>query len=187
MIFNQLRSIKAIYSIATCIALLLQTSVAFVIHSKSIRSSNACISTTSGISHLTASTPSSSSGLRMAVEEDTLDQLTNHEEEGSRLAVSIAGWLDEEWMPQEVHVKMGESAKRSFVSARESGENTIAPIMMKVAGDLEDNWAEYDADAFVNAWDIGNYVADYLMDRVGNEGCGCSAKIYKDEAQSTFE
>ena len=57
----------------------------------------------------------------------------------------------------------------------------IAPIMMSVAGDLEANWAEYDDDAFVNAWDIGNYVADYLMDRVGNEGCGCSAKIYKEE------
>jgi len=31
--------------------------------------------------------------------------------------------------------------------------------MMSVAGDLEANWAEYDDDAFVNAWDIGNYVS----------------------------
>ena len=52
--------------------------------------------------------------------------------------------------------------------------------MMKVSDDLEANWAEYDNDAFVNAWDIGNYVADYLMDRIGNEGCGCSATIYKE-------
>lgn len=132
-------------------------------------------------------TKTSTGGLTMVVEEDVLDGLTNHEEEGSMLAKSITGWLDREWMPQEVHARMGESAKRSFVAARESGVNTIAPIMMSVADDLETNWAEYDDDAFVNAWDIGNYVSDYLMDRLGNEGCGCSAEIYKDDASSTSD
>jgi hypothetical protein len=51
-------------------------------------------------------------------------------------------------------------------------------IMMHVANDLEANWKQYDKDAFVNAWDVGNYVSDYLQKRSGNESCGCSSQIY---------
>jgi len=169
-------SFKNFLYVTAFVALLLHNSSAFVLN----RSTMSGVVTSSRVTHHTTS-GNSLVRLRMVVEEDLLDGLTDHDAEGSRLAVSIAGWLDEEWMPQEVHVKMGESAKTSFITARKSGVNTIAPIMMSVAGDLEENWAEYDDDAFVNAWDIGNYVADYLMDRVGNEGCGCSAKIYKEE------
>ena len=50
-------------------------------------------------------------------------------------------------------------------------------IMMQVSSDLESNWRQYDKDAFVNAWDIGNYVSDYLTQRSGNEGCECSSQI----------
>ena len=50
--------------------------------------------------------------------------------------------------------------------------------MVKVADDLNENWIEYDKDAFINAWDIGNYVADYLTNRLGNECSSCSAKIF---------
>lgn len=177
MIHHKFHPTTIICTIAAFLTLFLPNSTGFVL--------NPMGPSSNGASRMTHST--AKNRLKMAVEEDLLDNLTNHDEEGSRLAISIAGWLDEEWMPQEVHVRMGESAKRSFITARESGVNTIAPIMMSVAGDLEANWAEYDDDAFVNAWDIGNYVADYLMDRVGNEGCGCSAKIYKDDTSSTFE
>ena len=51
-------------------------------------------------------------------------------------------------------------------------------ILMAVSNDLDANWQEYNADAFVNAWDIGNYVSDYLIKRSGNEGCECSSPIY---------
>jgi len=54
----------------------------------------------------------------------------------------------------------------------------VMGIMMKVAGDLDTNWRLYDKDAFVNPWDVGNYVADYLTERIGNEGCGCSVQIF---------
>jgi len=63
-----------------------------------------------------------------AIEVMTLDNLDNHEDEGTRLSASIAGWLDIEWMPQEVHVQMGESAKSSYIRARESGENEIMSV-----------------------------------------------------------
>ena len=82
------------------------------------------------------------------------------------------------WMPQEVHIQMGKSAKISYIACRESGKDEIMDIMMKVADDLEGNWKAYDADAFVNAWDIGNYVSAYLLQRSGEEGCDCNAKIH---------
>lgn len=143
------------------------------------------------------------------VEEVSLASLGNdHEEVGEKMAQSIAAWLDEEWMPQEVHVKMGVSAKNSYVTCRNNGKNEVAEIMTQVTdgecdspkmkanvhifqesnltsfcnatpsfADLFERWSEYNADAFVNAWDIGNYVADYLIQKSGGETCACSAKV----------
>lgn len=73
---------------------------------------------------------------------------------------------------------MGESAKRSYMTCREQGDVEIMSIMMQVASDLEKDWRDYDKDAFVNAWDVANYVSDYLTRRAGVEGCECSSKIY---------
>lgn len=81
-------------------------------------------------------------------------------------------------MPQEVHVKMGESAKLSYIKMREEGQDDVLDIMMQVGTDLDKNWKEYDADAFVNAWDVANYASDYLVQKSGNEGCECSSQIF---------
>jgi hypothetical protein len=118
-----------------------------------------------------------------AVEVMTLDDLQDHEAEGKRLSASVAGWLDLEWMPQEIHIQIGERVKSSYIRARESGENEIMNIMTEVVDDLCANWKLYDKDAFVNAWDIGNYVSDYLHDRVGAESCGCNALIFNPDDQ----
>lgn len=113
-----------------------------------------------------------------AAEAASLKDLGNHEEEGSLMAESIIRWLDDEWMPQEVHVQMAESAKNSYVACRNDGQDDVMDVLMRISTDLESNWAEYDADAFVNAWDVGNYAADYLIKRSGSEGCDCSAQIH---------
>eukprot|EP00980_Cylindrotheca_fusiformis_P003583 scaffold794_cov131-Cylindrotheca_fusiformis.AAC.7 len=113
-----------------------------------------------------------------AVETVSLTTLENHEEEGTLMAESIVKWLDDEWMPQDVHVRMADSAKQSYISCREEGHDDVMDILMAISTDLDLNWAEYDADAFVNAWDIGNYAADYLIQRSGNEGCECSSPIH---------
>uniref|UniRef100_A0A7S1UWE5 Uncharacterized protein n=1 Tax=Grammatophora oceanica TaxID=210454 RepID=A0A7S1UWE5_9STRA len=115
----------------------------------------------------------------LGVQTISLDSLTDdHEAEGTRLSESIVKWLDAEWIPQDVHVKMGESAKKSYIGCRSSGESELMSIMTQVADDLTSKWSEYDADAFVNAWDIANYVSDYLTERSGTEGCECNSKIY---------
>lgn len=72
---------------------------------------------------------------------------------------------------------MGESVKATYVKCRDAGETEIMTIMVAVAEDLTAKWSEYDADAFVNAWDVANYVADYMTKRVGIDGCDCSIPI----------
>ena len=101
----------------------------------------------------------------------------DHETVGENMAKSVAAWLDAEWMPQEVHVKMGSSVKNTYISCRDKGMDDVAEIMTQVTDDLYARWSEYNADAFVNAWDVGNYVADYLIAKSGSETCGCSTTI----------
>ncbi|KAG7364057.1 hypothetical protein IV203_037259 [Nitzschia inconspicua] len=115
---------------------------------------------------------------QLFVQTVSLKDLTDHEKEGTLLAESIARWLDHEWMPQEVHVKMGESAKASYIAMREAGKDDLMDIMMEISTTLDKNWQDYDKDAFVNAWDIGNYASDYLVQRSGNEACECSSEIF---------
>jgi len=102
----------------------------------------------------------------------------DHEQVGDEMKGSIQRWLDAEWMEQEIHVKMAESCKISYVQARNDGIDDLMAIMVKVADDLHSKWEEYDKDAFVNNWDIANYVSDYLTSRTGSERCECSAKIH---------
>ncbi|KAL3812054.1 hypothetical protein ACHAXA_010026 [Cyclostephanos tholiformis] len=108
----------------------------------------------------------------------SLEGLGNdHEAVGETMAKSVVAWLDAEWMPQEIHVRMGVSVRNSYISCRDGGVDDVAEIMTRVTDDLYDRWSEYNADAFVNAWDVGNYVADYLIAKSGSETCGCSTKI----------
>lgn len=73
---------------------------------------------------------------------------------------------------------MAASAKQSYINCREAGEDDIMSIMMKIADDLRDKWEDYDKDAFVNEWDVANYVSDYLTKASGNEACDCSSNVY---------
>eukprot|EP00527_Entomoneis_sp_CCMP2396_P000338 CAMPEP_0198143350 /NCGR_PEP_ID=MMETSP1443-20131203/6621_1 /TAXON_ID=186043 /ORGANISM="Entomoneis sp., Strain CCMP2396" /LENGTH=164 /DNA_ID=CAMNT_0043806575 /DNA_START=93 /DNA_END=587 /DNA_ORIENTATION=- len=81
---------------------------------------------------------------------------------GQELGESVQRWLDAEWFPQEIHKQMGESVKTTFLTCHEKGEADLMEIMVQVADDLKDNWAQYDKDAFVNEWNVANYVSDFL-------------------------
>jgi hypothetical protein len=113
------------------------------------------------------------------VESLSLESLSdNHEAVGQELADSLQRMLDAEWMPQEVHVRMAASVKQSYVTCRLAGDSDLMSIMTVTADDLTAKWKEYDADAFVNAWDISNYVSDFLASKTGSRGCECTQKIY---------
>jgi hypothetical protein len=126
--------------------------------------------------------PSSASStliVRNMVESASVEGMgDNHEVVGVELAGSVQRWLDAEWMPQDVHVKIGESCKVSYMNCRKEGEADLMSIMMQIADDLQEDWNLYDKDAFVNAYDISNYVSDYFTAKSGVEGCECLSKIY---------
>jgi hypothetical protein len=107
----------------------------------------------------------------------SLQGFDNHEEDGERLAISIQKWLDMEWCPQDIHLKIGLSAKQSYINSREKGCDDIMDIMVQVTDDLVANWQEYDKDAFINAWDVGNYASDFLHQMAGAERCACSVVL----------
>ena len=81
----------------------------------------------------------------------------DHEAEGTRMAQSIAGWLDVEWCQQEVHRAIAENAKQTYIRLRSNGDDCVSSIMHEVAESLHANWSKYDKDAFVNAYDVANY------------------------------
>lgn len=96
------------------------------------------------------------------------------------MAESIAAWLDQEWIPQDVHVRMGQCAKGVLVQMLEDSKKDtveVADVMMGISDTLSGRWSEFNDDAFVNAWDIGNYCADYLVNRMDGEKCACSTEI----------
>lgn len=107
----------------------------------------------------------------------SLQGFENHEEDGERLAISIQNWLDMEWVPQEIHVQIGLSAKRSYIQCRDKGNHDIMDIMVQISDDLVANWSKYDKDAFINAWDVGNYASDFLHKMVGADSCSCSIVV----------
>lgn len=62
-----------------------------------------------------------------AIEVPSLNDIDdNHEKEAIRLANSITGWLDEEWIPQEVHVQMADCVEKVYIKARNDGETEVS-------------------------------------------------------------
>jgi hypothetical protein len=47
-------------------------------------------------------------------------------------------------MPQEVHERMAESAKKSYIKCRQAGEDDLMLIMTTIADDMTQNWDQYD-------------------------------------------
>ena len=102
----------------------------------------------------------------------------DHEQIGKELAASLQRMLDEEWMPQAVHVQMGRDVMETYIACRTSGDADVASILTSVAEKLTEHWDQYNAEAFVGAWDCANYVSDWLTTRAGAETCSCTHKIY---------
>lgn len=103
----------------------------------------------------------------------TIRSLVDHQLDGRYLKESVIKWLDEEWIAQEVHKKLGEEVERIYVSNREKGVSDLGEIVMNTGTAFE----SFDlGDAYVNSWDIANKVSDFLMVRLDREVC-CSGDL----------
>jgi len=94
------------------------------------------------------------------------------------LAKSLQQYLDEEWIEQEDHERLGRAAGAAYLAARQSrgeGESmrmSVRDIVMAVGSAME---REDMGEAFVGPWDIANKAGDITMVANYGEGadCGC--------------
>ena len=87
---------------------------------------------------------------------------------GAGIAGIIAFWLDEEWLPLDVHADVGYAAARAYKLARQSGAKDMGDLVLSIAPEmLKFNFKE----TFVNAFDVANKVVELLMMRNGVDVC----------------
>lgn len=116
-----------------------------------------------------------------AIPEPTLSDLITSpaqiDTEANSLNFAITSWLDSEWLPQRIHSEIGTQAADSFKLCLSETSYEVSDIMMRISADLEASWANFNDDAFVNAYDVANFASEYLMMRLGAEKvCGTSDK-----------
>lgn len=77
----------------------------------------------------------------------------------------IATWLDEEWIPLEVHQQLGEAAGAAYVKCRQAGEDEMTSLLMGLSNELlAFNYRE----TFVNAFEVRGWVRGWVGDVGGN-------------------
>ena len=107
----------------------------------------------------------------------SLKELTDYEGDGEYLATSVTEWLNNEWIIQDCHASIGNLVKEKYIEGRLTEKiNDLGEIMMYIGTGLETT-TDFMEDAFVNEWDIVNYVSDLLMKRMDRELCSCSELI----------
>jgi len=116
------------------------------------------------------------------VSEVSLSQLSNHEETGAYLQRCVTEWLDEEFITQKVHEKIGRRCREIYVDIRKEGIDEIGEFLITCGTRLE---GEDFQDAFVNCWDVANKCSDLLMVRMKMELCQCAGDLSWAMAAST--
>ena len=90
----------------------------------------------------------------------SLSSLSNFAREGKYLKHSIAKWLDDEYITQTVHHRLGDKVEDVYIVNRSSGIDDLGEMLMEMGTALE----SFNMDeAFVNAWDVANKVSELLM------------------------
>lgn len=93
----------------------------------------------------------------------SLGGLINIHTDAKSLGLCITKWLDDEWIPQACHERIGNKVMETYVSLRNEGTTDLGEMLMGMGVALESFDLE---DAFVNAWNIANKVSDLLISRL---------------------
>ena len=101
----------------------------------------------------------------------SLRLLTDHASDGAFLHAAIRKWLDDEYIRQGVHDKIGARCEAIYLSSRDAGMVDLGDMLVAMGTQLEQLDFE---DAFVNSWDVANKVSDLLMVRMERELCACA-------------
>jgi len=83
----------------------------------------------------------------------------------------ITLWLDQEWIPRDVHREMGQRAADSVRRMVDSGDAGISAILFAVAEDLGAANFPRLFESDVNEWDVANKVSDLLLQSMDIDVC----------------
>lgn len=106
-----------------------------------------------------------------------ISSLTDVKSTAKSLGVSIATWLDKEYIPMQIHKEIGDIVEDIYISTRNDNICDLGELLMNIGTRLE----AFDmSPSFVNAWDVGNKASDLVMLMLDRELCTCSSTISDD-------
>ena len=108
----------------------------------------------------------------MPVSSLDLQVLPDVQADAAYLRASVKKWLDEEYIVQPIHEKIGLLCGDIYLQARQRGVGDLGEMLLDVGTALEKVPFE---NAFVNCWDVANKVADLLMGQMEQRDRALSA------------
>ena len=101
--------------------------------------------------------------------------LSNPSLESQYLRRSVQHWLNEEYIPLEVHSTIATVVANCYLQYRNEGVEDLGTFVLRLGTDLEQKVNFY--DAFVNAWDVANHCSDLLLLIMNREMCQCTGNL----------
>lgn len=92
------------------------------------------------------------------------------EDDEEWLAYMLQSYLDEEWMEQPVHARVGQATARLYGEARAAGDDDLIAVLARMSYGLKDMWnGEGFAESFEGPIDVANRAAEFIMLRLGRK------------------
>lgn len=98
----------------------------------------------------------------------TLPKVRNPEQEEVWLKESLHRWLDEEFLPEAVNLKIAQRASKIFVRQRLEGENDLGSLVIAIIAEMQ----SFDfSRSFYSEFAVANAVSDLILDSLGIDRC----------------
>ncbi len=98
----------------------------------------------------------------------TLPDVQHPEKEEEWLQQSLHTWLNEEFLPETVNLKIAQRAAKIFVRQRMEGENDLGSLVIAIIAEMR----AFDfSRSFYSEFAVANAVSDLILDSLGIDRC----------------
>lgn len=98
----------------------------------------------------------------------TLPDVQHPEKEEEWLQQSLHTWLNEEFLPEAVNLKIAQRAAKIFVRQRMEGENDLGSLVIAIIAEMR----AFDfSRSFYSEFAVANAVSDLILDSLGIDRC----------------
>ena len=98
----------------------------------------------------------------------TLPDIQHPAKEEEWLKESLHKWLDEEFLPEVVNLKIAQRASKIFVRQRMEGENDLGSLVIAIIAEMR----AFDfSRSFYSEFAVANAVSDLILDSLGIDRC----------------